>query len=49
MYLNAFQRWAKQDKVGARAWVERNEIPDGLRPFYDRFLNDEKWAKEMDD
>ena len=47
--LNAFQRWAKQDKEGARAWAEQNEIPEGLRPFYDRFLNDEKWAKEMDD
>ena len=47
--FNAFRRWIQKDKQAARAWVERSEIPEGLRPFYDRFLNDEKWAKEMED
>ena len=47
--FNAFQRWIQTDKPAARSWVEQTEIPEGLRPFYNRFLNDEKWAKEMDD
>lgn len=47
--LNAFQRWMQKDMKAARAWAEQTDIPEGVRPFYDRLLNDPKWAKEMDD
>lgn len=47
--LNAFQRWIQKDKESARIWAEQGDIPEGIRPFFDRFLNDEKWSKEMHD
>ncbi len=49
MTLNAPRMISFRDKTAARAWVEQTKLPEGFRPFFDRLLNDEKFAKEFRD
>jgi hypothetical protein len=40
--LGAFSRWAQNDKAAARVWLDQSEIPESLRPYFDRVVNDER-------
>lgn len=45
--FGSFSRWLQSDKNAARNWVETVAIPEGFRPYFDRMLNDEKWAQKF--
>lgn len=44
--FKAFHRWIEKDKEAARIWAGQSDIPDGIRPFFDRLLKDDKLSKE---
>jgi squalene cyclase len=43
--LNVFQRWLQNDRTAAGDWVQQTELPEGFRPFFERLLNDQKYAE----
>jgi hypothetical protein len=47
--MSVFQRWLQNDRTAARDWVEQTPLPEGFRPFFDRLLNDRKYAERMRD
>src|SRR5688572_19476565 len=43
--LNVFQRWLQNDRAAARDWVQQTDLPEGFRPFFERLLNDQRYAE----
>ena len=40
--FQAFERWLQEDRPAATAWLEKNEMPEGLQPFFNRLLTGKK-------
>jgi hypothetical protein len=39
---NTLGRWLNEDRPAALSWYEQQQFPEGLRPFFDKMLNEDK-------
>lgn len=45
--FGAFNRWLGKDQGAAQQWLNETELPEGLRPYFERLLKDEKYGREF--